>query len=221
MNKEKAIVLAGSRGIGRAIADDLRSVVREVVATSKSDLDTSDLAAVKRFAAAHPVTDVLVLNTSGPPAMPFEDITEELWQKWFHQLFLGFVLLLQRVHVRDEGHVFLISSHLVRQPDPQMALSNSLRLAFTSVFKTASKTAMPRNVSFVNIAPGPTRTDRLAELGAKTGRTIDDIAAGLPTKRVIDPKEISGFVRYLVEKNVHALSGVTIPFDMGLGDFVL
>jgi 3-oxoacyl-[acyl-carrier protein] reductase len=221
MKKQKAIVLAGSRGIGKAIADALVGVVDEIVATSKKDLDTSDLDAVKRFAAQHPVTDVLVLNTAGPPSMPFEDITEELWLHYFNQLFLSFVLLLQRVQVRDNGHVILISSYYVREPDPRMALSNSLRLAFTSVFKTVSKTAMPRNVSFLNIAPGPTRTDRLAELAAKSGRTIDDIANGLPTKRVVDPADIGGFVRFLVERDIHAMSGVTIPFDMGISDFVL
>lgn len=219
--KDKALVLAGSRGIGKAIADSLEGVVREIVATSSKTLDTSDLTAVKAFAAAHPETDVLVLNTGGPPAMAFEDITEELWEHWFRQLFLSFVLLLQRIHVRDEGHVFLISSYYVREPDPRMALSNALRLAFTSVFKTVSKTAMPRNVSFVNIAPGPTDTDRMKELAASSGRTIEEYTASLPTKRMIDPKEIGGFVRFLVENNVHALSGVTIPFDMGMGDFVL
>jgi len=219
--KDKAIVFAGSRGIGKAIADSLQGVVHEIIATSSKTLDTSDLAAVKAFAAEHPETDVLVLNTGGPPAMAFEDITEELWEHWFHQLFLSFVLLLQRIHVRDEGHVFLISSYYVREPDPRMALSNALRLAFTSVFKTVSKTAMERKVSFVNIAPGPTDTDRMKKLAAASGRTIEGYTAALPTKRMIDPKEIGGFVRFLVEGNVHALSGVTIPFDMGMGDFVL
>ena len=219
--KKKAIVLAGTRGIGRAIADGLRDVVEELVVTGRSDLDTSDLEAVKRFAALHPETDVLVLNTGGPPALPFDEITEELWTRYFHQLFLSFVLVLQRVHVRNGGHVILISSFHVREPGPKMALSNSLRLGFISVFKTASKAAMLRNVSFVNIAPGPTRTDRLAELAAKSGRTIEDVADGLPTKRVVDPAEIGAFVRFLVEKDIHAMSGVTIPFDMGIGDFVL
>lgn len=219
--KQKAVVLAGSRGIGKAIADSLEGVVSEVVATSSKTLDTSDLAAVKRFAAEHSVVDVLVLNTGGPPAMAFEDITEELWEHWFHQLFLSMVLLLQKVHVRDEGHVFLISSYYVREPVPQMALSNSLRLAFSSVFKTVSKTAMARNVSFVNIAPGPTDTDRMKKLATSSGKTIEEYTASLPTKRMVDPKEIGGFVRFLVENNVHALSGVTIPFDMGMGNFVL
>jgi 3-oxoacyl-[acyl-carrier protein] reductase len=219
--KQKAIVIAGTRGIGKAIADGLRDLVEELVVTGKKDLDTSDLVAVKKFAAEHPTTDVLVLNTAGPPALAFEEITEEIWQHYFHQLFLSFVLLLQRIHVRDGGHVVLVSSYYVREPDPRMSISNSMRIALTSVLKTLSKSAMGRSVSFINIAPGPTRTDRLAELAAKSGRTIDDIANGLPSKRVVDPAEIGAFVRFLVKQDIHAMSGVTIPFDMGLGDFVV
>ena len=45
----KAIVLAGSKGIGKGISDKLRDITDEIVTTSSSDLDTSDISQVKKF----------------------------------------------------------------------------------------------------------------------------------------------------------------------------
>ena len=44
-----AIVVGGSRGIGKAISDGLKSIGYDVKATSKKELDTSDLSSVKNF----------------------------------------------------------------------------------------------------------------------------------------------------------------------------
>ncbi len=92
---KKAIVLAGSRGIGKAIADALAESDLEVVATSTKELDTSDLSQVREFVAKQQQTDILVLNTGGPPATNFFDLTEDEWLRYHNQLFLGFCLILQ------------------------------------------------------------------------------------------------------------------------------
>ena len=110
-----AIVLGGSRGIGHAIAKSLHKAGCDVYAASKKDIDTSDLESVKKFASAHPKTDVLVLNTGGPPPMEFDDITEEDWQKYHNQLFLGFCLLVRQINIADGGYLFLISSSVLCQ----------------------------------------------------------------------------------------------------------
>ena len=72
-----AIVLGGSRGIGRAIADALKSIGIDVLAASKKDIDTSDLDSVRAFAGSHASTDILVLNTGGPEPKQFRDVTED------------------------------------------------------------------------------------------------------------------------------------------------
>jgi len=61
----KAIVIGGSRGIGKAISDGLKSIGCDVISTSKKELDTSDLDSVKNFVQNHKETDILVLNTGG------------------------------------------------------------------------------------------------------------------------------------------------------------
>ena len=59
----KAIVLGGSRGIGRAISDSLKTIDVDVFATSQKDIDTSKLDSVKEFLKINSETDILILNT--------------------------------------------------------------------------------------------------------------------------------------------------------------
>ncbi len=66
-----AIVLGGSRGIGKAISDALKSIEIDVFAASKNDIDTSNLDSVRKFLEKNTQTDILVLNTGGPPAKQF------------------------------------------------------------------------------------------------------------------------------------------------------
>lgn len=217
----KAIVFGGSRGIGKAIRLKLEEVADEVVYTSTKEVDTSNLATIKKFIVKHPVADILVLNTGGPEAMSFYDISEDRWYKYFNQLFLSFVLILQRIKINEGGYVFLISSYNIKEPDQKLILSNSLRLGFTSVFKSVSKLNMDKKISFINIAPGPTKTDRLVNLLSNSGRTLKELCEKLPTKRVADPEDIGKFIKSIVENKITSLNGVTINFDMGLSNYVL
>ena len=57
----KAIVLGGSRGIGRAISDSLKTIDVDVLATSQKDIDTSKLDSVKEFLKINNETDILIL----------------------------------------------------------------------------------------------------------------------------------------------------------------
>ncbi|MGQ0772638.1 MAG: SDR family oxidoreductase [Nitrososphaerota archaeon] len=212
----KAIVLGGSKGIGKAIADSLSSVGCDVVSTSRKDIDTSNLNSVKRFIKKHKQTEILVLNTGGPPPKQFHDVTEKEWQKYHNQLFLGFCILLQKLKVRNGGYVFVITSGVIREPNPRLVISSAYRLAFTAVFKLASKELAAKKISCINIAPGLINTDRLRDLG-----NADDLAKSLPMKRLGEPKEIGNFIKSIVENKIKYLSGVTINFDGANSSFVL
>jgi 3-oxoacyl-[acyl-carrier protein] reductase len=205
----KAIVIGGSRGIGKAISDSLREIGYDVIATSKKDLDTSDLDSVKNFVNNHKDVDVLVLNTGGPPAKEFISISEEEWQKYHNQLFLGFCIILKNISINEGGYIFLISSSVIKEPNPNLIISSAYRLAFSSVLKILSKDYAKKNISCINIAPGPINTERTKEL-------VDDVeeyAKSLPMKRLGEPKEIGDFVCSIVKNNIKYLSGVVINFD--------
>jgi len=208
-NMANAIVIGGSRGIGKAISDGLKSIGCDVVSTSKKELDTSDLNSVKNFVQNHKETDILVLNTGGPPAKEFDSITEEEWQKYHNQLFLGFCFILRKITINDGGYVFLISSGVIKEPSPKLVISSAYRTAFSSVFKILSKKFAERKISCINIAPGPMNTDRARELV----ENIEEYEKTLPMKRLGEPNEIGNFVKSIVENEIKYLSGVVINFD--------
>jgi len=205
----KAIVLGGSRGIGKAISDSLKTIDIDVLATSQKDIDTSNLDSVKKFLKNNNETDILILNTGGPKPKPFSTITEEDWNKYHNQLFLGFCIILQNIKINDGGYIFLISSNVIKEPNPKLIISSAYRAAFSGVFKVLSKEYARKDISCINIAPGPINTDRTQELI----ENIEEFEKILPMKRLGKPEEIGDFVKGIVENNVKYLSGVTINFD--------
>ena len=213
----KAIVLAGSKGIGKGIADKLKDICDEVVTTSSSQLDTSNIEQVKKFVKEQGSTDILVLNTGGPPAKNFFEITEDEWLKYYNQLFYSFVYILQNLQINDGGYIFLISSHQIKEPKDTMSLSVAYRIAFSSILKLLTKTYAKRQVTCINIAPGPIATDRLKSLVSD----MKALEARLPLGRIGTVEELGLFVKSIVENNIKYLTGVTINFDGGHSTYVL
>ena len=211
-----AIVLGGSRGIGKAIAESLKSIDCDVVATSKNDLDTSNLESVSSFAEKYKQADILVLNTGGPEPKEFFSITEDDWNHYHNQLFLGFCSLLQKIKINDNGYIFLMSSNVIKEPNTKLIISSAYRSAFSSVFKILSKEFAKKQISCINIAPGPIHTDRTKELIGD----VDAFAETLPMKRLGKPQEIGDFVKSIVEHDIKYLSGAVINFDGANSNFV-
>ena len=213
---KKAIILGGSRGIGKAISDSLKKLDLEVLSASSTDIDTSDLESVNKFAEKNNVTDILVLNTGGPPIIEFGKITNEDWNKYHNQLFVGFCMLLQKIKVNDGGYIFAITSNVIKEPNAKLIISSAYRAAFSSVFKILSKDFASRNISMINIAPGPINTDRTKELVDN----VREYADSLPMQRLGEPEEIGNFVSSIVEKEIKYLSGAVINFDGSNSNFI-
>ena len=213
---KKAIVLGASRGIGKSISDSLKKLDLDVISLSSNDIDTSNLNSVNKFANENNSTDILVLNTGGPPIIEFEKISKEDWEKYHNQLFVGFCTLLQKIKINDGGYVFAITSNVIKEPNSKLIISSAYRAAFSSVFKILSKKFAERDVSLINIAPGPINTDRTKELVDN----VEEYADSLPMKRLGKPKEIGNFVSSIVEKEIKYLSGVVINFDGSNSNYI-
>ena len=119
--------------------------------------------------------------------------------------------------MRNGGYVFLISSSVIKEPNPRLVLSSAYRLAFSSVFKLLSKDFGARDVSCINIAPGLIDTDRMRELI----QNAEEIKKTMPMKRFGKPKEIGDFVKAIVQNNIKYLSGVVINFDGASSNYTL
>jgi len=151
----------------------------------------------------------LVLNTGGPQAKEFSEITENDWNKYHNQLFLGFCLILSKIKISDGGYIFLISSSVIKEPNSKLIISAAYRAAFSEVFKILSKEYAKKNISCVNIAPGLIKTDRTKELI----KNIEEYQKSLPMGRLGEPEEIGNFVKAIVQNKIKYLSGVIINFD--------
>ena len=208
----RALVIGSSKGIGKSISQKLKELKFKIISPSRKDLDTSKISSVKKFIKNNNQFDILILNTGGPPPMNFFDIEEKMWSKYYNQLFLSFVIMLQKIKVNKNGYVFLISSHTIKNPENKLILSNSFRVAFSSILKTYSKIQSKNKISCINIAPGPIKTKRLTDLV----KDIKIFEKNLPLGYAANPDEIGLFVKLIIENKIKYLNGITINFDGGL-----
>ena len=129
----KAIIIGGSKGIGKSIADNIKKNCKKVISCSRKDIDTSNLKYVKKFLNKNLSADILVLNSGGPPPLKIDQIDEAIWYKYFNQLFLSYFFLLKKIKINKDGYIFYISSSVIKEPGTGLIISSSLRTAFSSL----------------------------------------------------------------------------------------
>lgn len=195
-----ALVCGASRGLGRAIADELaaegaslalcardagrleaaaaeieRAAGAEVLAVA-ADLAVAGEparvveACLERFGRL----DVLVANTGGPPAGTHETLTPADWERATSLLLTSTVELaraaLPGMKSRGWGRILAVTSIAAKQPVDNLMLSNSLRAAVTGFAKTLAREVARDGVTVNTILPGYTRTERVVELNEANAR---------------------------------------------------
>ena len=90
-------------------------------------------------------------------------------------------------------------------------MSNSLRVGFWSVLKSISYELSKKNISSVNIAPGPIDTDRFRNLN----KNVPEVIKELPLGRLGRSDEIGKFIKSIIENDIKYINGTTIFFDGG------
>jgi 3-oxoacyl-[acyl-carrier protein] reductase len=189
-----AIVAAASKGLGRAVAEELTREGAEVAICARTAVDLEKAAARIRSAGGREVfqrpldvgdskavadfveavekrfgrVDICVTNTGGPPSKLFEATTNEDWKVWTDQLLMSTVYFAQAVLPRMKknnwGRFLTITSYSVKQPVEGLLLSNSLRAGVTGLVRTLANEYGPYGITANNVCPGYTRTDRLDDL---------------------------------------------------------
>ena len=248
-----ALVAASSRGLGRATAEELAAEGADLVMCARSEgplreaataierasgvrvvalpADLADPDAVDRVVAEALGTfgrvDVLVTNTGGPPAGPFESHSREAWHEAVRQN-LDSVLNLVRpilpgMKERRWGRIINVTSITVKQPVDNLILSNSVRAAVTGFARTLATEVAPFGVTVNNVLPGYTRTQRVEELAAKNAATrggspADAFAAWereIPMRRLGEPREFGALVAFLASERASYITGTSVPVDGG------
>src|SRR5262249_31064269 len=116
------------------------------------------------------------------------------------------------------GRIVFITSITVRQPIPNILLSNSLRGAVTGLSKTLALELGPDGITANCIAPGTILTQRIRDLHAGSGSLEGSLrrsAAEIPVRRIGTPEEFGALCAFLCSKHAGYITGQTIGIDGG------
>ncbi|MDH5233800.1 MAG: SDR family oxidoreductase [Gemmatimonadota bacterium] len=201
-----AFVAAASRGLGRAIVEELAAEGAQVACCARGD-DIAAVAAMVAKATGADVLgivadvsvpadveravretiarfgriDILVTNAGGPPPGPFESHSPDVWRRTV-EVNLDSVVNLTRAALpgmkeRRWGRILNVTSITVKQPVEGLILSNSIRAAVTGFARTIANEVAPFGITVNNMLPGYTRTERLEQLAESNAKAKGGTAA--------------------------------------------
>src|SRR5436189_432023 len=245
-----ALVTAASKGMGKACAlefaregakvamcarteSDLKTAADEVRAATKADVlaipadvtKKDDVQALtQRVSSQWGGVDILVANAGGPARGFFEEVSDEQWQQAFELSLLSVVRLVRGVlpgmQAKKWGRVLTIQSVSVKQPLPDLLLSNAVRPGTHGMIKTLALRYGKDNVTFNTVCPGRILTDRLLgglkASGLSREQYVTQLGADIPMGRVGTPEEFANVIAFLASERASYVTGTAIQVDGGL-----
>ena len=172
--------------------------------------------------------DILVNNSGGPKPGTFRDITENDFDEAYNSVLKYNIRMINHclpyMEARGWGRIINIASITVKEPSPNMVLSNIFRSAVVSYAKTISKELISKGITINNVCPGYFKTDRVTQLielrseeeGISEEEYEQRAIANFPHKRYMDPQEFGDLVCYLCSQQAQSINGATIQIDGGL-----
>jgi 3-oxoacyl-[acyl-carrier protein] reductase len=236
LRTRRALVMGGSSGLGKAIAEALiLEGARVAICARGAERLAATAAAIgaegivadvsNPGAAAALVTeierrlgalDVLVVNTGGPPPGKFTDLADQSWRAAFEGLWMSSVgamrAALTGMRARRWGRVVLVTSIAAREPVPNLLLSNSLRAGLHGLVNALSKEVAGDGVTVNALMPGYTMTERLGELGLDEGALTRQIPAG----RLGRSTDFAAVATFLCSEQANYITGQALACDGGL-----
>lgn len=200
-----------------AAATTIRATGGDVVPLV-GDVGTVDGATrfVEQAIAALGGLDVLVPNAGGPPAGTFGSTALDAYGPALELNLLSTVAMchaaVPTMVDRGWGRIVAITSSTVRQPSPDLILSNTARAGVTGFLKTLATEIAPHGVTVNSVQPGLHTTDRMREL---YGGEVDGTAAGIPTGEAGRPEDFGAVVAFLCSDHARFVTGAAVPVDGG------
>jgi 3-oxoacyl-[acyl-carrier protein] reductase len=234
---KRAAVAAASKGLGLGVAQAL-AAEGVTVAICGRHRDTVDAAAAGIGANAIPIVadvshvegatgfvrdaraalggiDILVLNAGGPPPGDFAHTTVDQYLDAFELNCRGGIAMcyeaVPEMRERKWGRVVAITSIAVRQPIPNLILSNTARAGLTGFLRTLAREVAGDGVTVNSLLPGSHATARMASLGGSAADLAAQVAAGV----VGDPADFGRIGAFVCSEHARFLTGTAIQVDGG------
>ena len=247
------MVAAASQGLGLAIARQLAAEGAQVsIAARKQETisaaaarvreetgapvmwSVADVASAESIDAWHRATlerfggvDMLVTNSGGPPAGPAAAFDDTAWRSAFELLVLSAVrtvrVVLPGMEARGGGSILMLTSSSIRNPIPNLGLSNVIRPAVSALVKTFADEFASRKIRVNQLVPGRIATERLTYLddanAKRAGITLEEqrkrSMAAIPMGRYGEPGEFARAAAFLLSDAAAYITGATLQVDGG------
>ncbi len=215
-NATRTIVIGGTSGIGRAVADALRERPGEVVAVSRATgFDVSDPDQVKAFFEERADFDHLIVTAgSQAPAGKLSELDLKDAKAAFETKFWGTVSAVQAAanHMRNGGTITLTSGFLARRTVPETFVKTTINAALEATAKILARELAPLRVNV--ISPGLTETEAYTGMEAEARRAMfQNAAERLPAGRVAQPHDLAA--GYLFAIDTPSVTGAVIDIEGG------
>lgn len=246
---KRAWILGGSAGIGYAVAENLLSEGAAVVLTSRDEnnvtkavqrlaerfghdrvqgapADTADegsLRAAFAKASQQGAVQILLNNTGGPATGSPLSLSLEDWDRGYRNLLRSVILTAQLVvpamRERGWGRILTVTSTSARETIPGLPVSAVFRTALTAWAKELAREVGSYGILVNNLLPGPTATERLAQLaaahGAAAAASVERLQKETALKRAATPDEIGRLAAFLLSGANGYVTGTDILADGG------
>lgn len=171
--------------------------------------------------------DIFFFSTGGPKAGFFMEKTMEDWEDAVNLLLYPAVYiskeLLCGMKEKKWGRIIYSTSIAIKEPIPNIALSNVIRISMAGLVRTLAKEVGEHKVTVNGIMPGIIKTDRMIQLardkaereGITTEEALDDYAKTIPIGRLGNPEEIGYMVTFLASEYASYINGAMVPVDGG------
>jgi 3-oxoacyl-[acyl-carrier protein] reductase len=248
------MVAGASRGLGYAVARGLAAEGVKVSISSRNEQAIAeaakrissetrsesfampvDVRSADSLAAWHARTvekfggvDLLFVNAGGPPAGTALSFDDEAWKTAFDLLVLSAVrmvrLAVPSMKARGGGAIVVSTSSAVKEPIPNLALSNIVRSCVSAMSKTLANELAGDGIRVNHLLPGRIDTDRVRELdtirGKANGSSADDVRANyskmIPAGRYGKPEEFASAAVFLFSDAARYITGASLQVDGGL-----
>ncbi len=250
LSGKTAVVCGSTQGIGWAAASHLAGLGARIILLARNEQKLQQAHsqlpgkvnhgyAVADFSNPNHVQDaiqgiveeetvhILINNTGGPAGGPIVEADIDAFRATFEQHLVCNQILAQSVlpgmKAAGYGRIINVISTSVKQPLPNLGVSNTIRGAVASWAKTWANEVGVHGITVNNVLPGATNTARLDQIienkSAKTNTSSDAIreqmANAVPMKRTGNPEEVGRAIAFLASPSASYISGVNLPVDGG------